>query len=249
MECKKCLLPVVTKDQPYVYCNALCAAVHHAACVGLNTAELAAVSPPHKNSCWMCDECLVEFVQWRKERNEKMNEPIAATAPEHNEPKCVLQRDVDELKAKVDSILSVITSHENNHTDAWIRHSTPKSSRPMECGSSEVTVASETASRLPDSICENENFDLLLTNIDGSVSEEDVQLMVCRCLGTRDNECINVRKLVPRWVDCSAFDYISFKIVLNRKWKSVAMMPSTWPRNIRFREFKKVRFPWKPDIL
>nr|XP_029720845.1 uncharacterized protein LOC115262586 [Aedes albopictus] len=186
MECKKCLLPVVTKDQPYVYCNALCAA-----------------------------------------------------------PKCVLQRDVDELKAKVPNLLPGL----NNHTDAWIRHSTPKSSRPMECGSSEVTNASETASRLPDSICENENFDLLLTNIDGSVSEEDVQLMVCRCLGTRDNECINVRKLVPRWVDCSAFDYISFKIVLNRKWKSVAMMPSTWPRNIRFREFKKVRFPWKPDIL
>ncbi|XP_062712760.1 uncharacterized protein LOC134289936 [Aedes albopictus] len=248
MECKKCLLPVVTKDQPHIYCNALCAAVYHAACVKLNTAELAAVSPPNKNSCWMCDECLVEFVQWRKEHSEKIKEPIAATVPE---PTCVLQRDVDELKAKVASILSVITSHENNHSDttSWIRHSTPNSSRQKEGGTSEIANASDTASRLPDSICVDENFDLLLTNIDGSVSEEEVHLMVSRCLGTLDNERINVRKLVPRWVDCDALDYVSFKVVLNRKWKSAAMMSSTWPKNIRFREFKKVRCPWKPDIL
>ncbi|XP_029713426.1 uncharacterized protein LOC115260661 [Aedes albopictus] len=246
MECKKCLLPVVTKDQPYIYCNALCAAIYHAACVGLNTAELAAVSPPNKNSCWMCDVCLVEFVQWRKEHSEKMNEPIAATVPE---PTYVLQRDVDELKAKVASILSVITSHENNHSDTRICHSTPNSSRQKEEGTSEISNAFDTASRLPDSICDDENFDLLLTNIDGSVSEEDVHLMVSRCLGTFENERINVRKLVPRWVDCSALDYVSFKIVLNRKWKSAAMMSSTWPKNIRFREFKKLRCPWKPDVL
>ncbi|XP_029731753.2 uncharacterized protein LOC115268007 [Aedes albopictus] len=190
MECKKCLLPVATKDQPYIYCNALCAA-----------------------------------------------------------PTYVLQRDVDELKAKVASILSVITSHENNHSDTRICHSTPNSSRQKEEGTSEIAHAFDTASRLPDSICDDENFDLLLTNIDGSVSEEDVHLMISRCLGTFENERINVRKLVPRWVDCSALDYVSFKIVLNRKWKSAAMMSSTWPGNIRFREFKKLRCPWKPDIL
>ncbi|XP_062715746.1 uncharacterized protein LOC134291686 [Aedes albopictus] len=247
MECKKCLLPVITKDQPYIYCNGLCAAVHHANCVGLNKAELAAVSPPNKNSCWLCDDCLDEFVQWRKERTEKTNHPIAETIPE---PQCVqLQRDVDELKTKVESILSGIVSHSNHRSDTWIRHSTPNSSRQEESGSSVITSAFNSTNRIPDSGSENENFDLLLSNIHGSVSEEDVQHMVSRCLGTRDDECINVRKLVPRWVDCSTLDYISFKIVLHRKWKSTAMMPSIWPKNIKFREFKKIRCPWRPDIL
>lgn len=53
------------------------------------------------------------------------------------------------------------------------------------------------------------------------------------------HECKNVKKLVPRWVDCSSLDSILFKIVLDHEWKSSPMMSSTWPNNIKFREFKK----------
>lgn len=246
MDCKKCHLPVYTKDQPFIYCNGLCAAVHHATCVGINKVELAAVSPPNKNSFWLCDECLVEFVRWRKERCEI--ESVSIVIPD-SEPKCVLERDVKELKSKVESILTLLASQENVHADSVIRFSTPNLSRILDDTVRESTI-NETPSvpvRLSDSAGGDESFDLLLTNIDASVSEEDVQRMVCRCLGASDNECNNVRKLVPRWIDCSTLDFVSFKIVLDRKWKSAAMTSSTWPKNIKFREFRRKMCTWKPD--
>lgn len=252
MDCKKCRLSVRTKDQPYLYCNGLCAAIYHATCAELNEVELAAVSPPNKNSFWLCDECLAEFVQWRKERCEKKLEPVALV---NSEPKCVLQRDVDDLKNKVESILSALASYTNCHADSLSQHSTPNSSQPSgfelkEANlNSEGSFVSDAANQLPNSVDEDDNFSLLLTNIDGSVSEEDVRRMVYRCLGVRENECKTVRKLVPRWVDCTTLDFVSFKIVLDRKWKSPAMMSSTWPNNIKFREFKKRLCTWKPDAV
>lgn len=171
MDCKKCYLPVNTKDQQYIYCNGLCAAVHHAICVGLNTVQLAAVSPPNKNSFWLCDECLVEFVRWRKERCE-MESVSIASAPDP-EPKCVLERDVEELKSKVETILSMLASH----ADSVVRHSTPTSSIVFDDtvkGSNLISETSYAPSRLSESIGGDDNFDLLLTNINATVSEEDV---------------------------------------------------------------------------
>ncbi|XP_021709635.1 uncharacterized protein LOC110679416 [Aedes aegypti] len=189
MDCKKCHLPVNTKDQQYIYCN----------------------------------------------------------APDP-EPKCVLERDVEELKSKVETILSMLASH----ADSVVRHSTPTSSIVFDDtvkGSNLISEMSYAPGRLSESIGGVDNFDLLLTNINATVSEEDVQRMVCRCLGARDNECNNVKKLVPRWVDCSTLDFVSFKIVLDRKWKPAAMMSSTWPKNIKFREFKRRLCTWKPDDM
>nr|XP_029710564.1 uncharacterized protein LOC115256359 [Aedes albopictus] len=252
MDCKKCRLPVITKDHPYIYCNGLCAAVHHAACVGLNNVELASVSPPNKNNMWLCDECVVEFVQWRKERSENKKCSIAESV---SEPKCPLQRDVEELKNKVESMRLVLASHGAFNVDAEIRHSTPdapNSSRQMSSNSRSREISDvlpDASDRLIDSIREDESYDLLLTNIDGSVTEDDIQRMVFRSLGAHDNEFIHVRKLVPRWVDCSTLDYISFKVVLNRKWKSSAMLSTTWPQNVKFREFRKIRCTWRPELV
>lgn len=254
MDCKKCLLPVKTKDHPYIYCNGLCAAVHHAACVGLNTNDLAAVSPPKKNNMWLCDECLIEFVQWRQERTDIKNVSIAEPVPLPNqlEQKCPLQRDIEELKNTVESIRLALASHERFNSDARSRHSTPNTtnlSQQMDSGLGEMSNVPDALGRSTDSIREDDSFDLLLTNIDGNVSEEDIQRMVARSLGARDNEIIHVKKLVPRWVDCSTLDYISFKVVLNHKWKVSAMLSATWPKNVRFREFRKVRCPWRPETV
>ncbi|XP_062534865.1 uncharacterized protein LOC134204057 [Armigeres subalbatus] len=151
-----------------------------------------------------------------------------------DEPKCVLHDDIIELKAKIDSIMSMLSSNGECSSDTVMKLSTPNQQTLLD-DSARVSNGA------------NYSFALLLTNIDSSVSEDDVQVMVSRCLGACDTECKSIRKLVPRWVDTSSLDYISFKIVLNRKWKSIAMMPSTWPRNVKSREFRQRQCTWKPD--
>ncbi|XP_062562247.1 uncharacterized protein LOC134225853 [Armigeres subalbatus] len=245
MDCKKCHHAVLTKEQPHIYCNGTCAEVYHATCVGLNKEQLAAVSPPYRNSFWLCDDCFTEFVQWRNEKKER--NVSTANVQKSVGPKCVLHDDIIELKAKVDSIMSMLSSNGECNLDTVMKHSTPNQivcSDPFTSGSSDQTALDDSA-RVSNSA--NDSFALLLTNIDSSVSEDDVQVMVSRCLGACDTECKSIRKLVPRWVDTSSLDYISFKIVLNRKWKSKAMMPSTWPRNVKSREFRQRQCTWKPD--
>lgn len=252
MDCKKCFARVATKEEQFIHCNGPCGVIFHAACVGLDKVDLAAVSPPKRNSFWLCDECLAKFVLWRTERKEEKKESIAPT--DRTEPKSILQRDVDDLKAKVDSILSVLSASSNCSLDTVMLHSTPTSSRHFDnalreaaCGG--TSCVADASERSSNTTAGDENFSLLLTNIDSSVSEEDVQMMVSQCLGVCDTECKYVKKLVPRWVDSSTLDYISFKIVLNCKWKTIAMKSSTWPKNIRFREFRRRQCTWKPDTL
>lgn len=202
---------------------------YHAVCVGLSKDQLAAVSPPNKNSFWLCDECLNEFVQWRKEREEEQQSGSCVHIDQQppSEP-CVLHRDVDELKAKVESIMHIPTSNAKCSPDTIMRHSTPKSSMHFNSGpvpntSCETSHTPNTSQRLSESTDVNENFALLLTNIDGSVTEEDVQLMVAQCLGACNDECKNVKTLVSRWVDCISLDYVSFKIELSSKWRTTAV--------------------------
>ncbi|XP_062702089.1 uncharacterized protein LOC134285415 [Aedes albopictus] len=273
MNCKKCVLPVDTRSQPFIHCNGLCAAIHHAACVGLENADLAAVSPPKRNSFWLCDDCFAEFICWRNERTESAKGSSAR--PDHSlsqKQEYAPQRDVDELKAKVECLLlSTLTTTASCHPNTeMIRHSTPNSSRQPDREMSGINDSSVTPSasvpvvseRSTDSTVGDENFsekDPLRTfapcellpriTLDGNVSEEDIQLMVARCLGACDAECRNVRKLVPRWVDCSALDYVSFKVILHCKWKATAMMSTTWPRYVKFREFRRRECTWKPDIV
>lgn len=93
----------------------------------------------------------------------------------------------------------------------------------------------------------NESFALYLTNIDSSVSESDINLMVSRCLEVSNEDRIDVKKLVPKWVDCSKLDFVSFKVVLHEKWKLQSLIASTWPRGVKFREFvNRFDHTWKP---
>ncbi|XP_062703808.1 uncharacterized protein LOC134286241 [Aedes albopictus] len=253
MDCGKCLQLVETNAQPFVYCNGMCGRVFHATCVGVEIDDLPAVSPPKRNSFWLCDECFDEFLQWRETHKKSPPQIQTSRAPE-----CDLHRDVEVLKAKVEAIMTTLSANIASPPDNAIRHSTPVSSLQIDCGSREISSQCETSSspnqteRFTNALNgddRDDSFALMLTNIDCNVTEEDVQQMVSRCLGARYAECNNVRKLVPRWIDCSNLDYISFKVVLSRKWKPAAMTSSTWPKNVKFREFKRRQTTWKPSDL
>lgn len=233
MICAKCHLHIAKGKLSYIVCNGLCNRTYHA------------VSPPNKNSFWLCDDCLNEFVKWRTDQ-KKADISIA-------DSKSTLQLEVEELKTKVASIMSTLSANATNNSVTSVdRHSTPCSSSHLENGTrgrdhSGLSFTPDISSCLSDPGVGNGDFELLLTNIDGRVTESQIQHMVSRGLDVCETECKNVRKLVSRWIDCSTLDYVSFKVILDHKWKPKALKSSTWPANIRFREFVKRNCTWKPE--
>lgn len=113
---------------------------------------------------------------------------------------CVVD-DIADLKGKVNQILFTLSSMkpDSDATVNTMQQSTPVS-LPLRTGddSSCVAAAGQSSSRLdPESMIveEDQNFSLLLTNIDRSVTEKNVSLMVSQCLGVCDTECSNVKKI------------------------------------------------------
>lgn len=73
------------------------------------------------------------------------------------------------------------------------------------------------------------------------------KLMVARALGLSDPESINVAKLVSKWKSHLNLDFISFKVLLPTELKLRALTPTTWPRNVRYRECIRRNNTWKPS--
>lgn len=118
-------------------------------------------------------------------------------------------------------------------------HSTPVSSC-MSLDASKVRSDSGDPFRKKDG-CSTMNrdhvFSFVLSNIGNRVTEHDIDVLVSQSLKMTKSDYVEVTKLVPRWKSCKKLDYISFKVVLDEKWKSSALNVSTWPRKIKIREF------------
>lgn len=97
---------------------------------------------------------------------------------------------------------------------------------------------------------QKDTFSLFLSNIHSYANISDVECMVRKSIGIEDEEEIKVSKLVPSWKDVSQLEYVSFKIVLNVRWKKTALSLSTWPTGIKFREFVCLsRTIWSPNVI
>lgn len=197
-----------------------------------------------KGIVWLCGECTDAFAKW-KEISTKPTIPVAET----------VSSEIVDLKTKVDAIIATLTSITQNNVSSSpvIRHSTPVSYSQLSNGIRTETNSSSTADfsgvEADPMLHTDRNFALLLTNIHNTVSGRDIQQMVSRSLGSSNEfECCSVKKLVPEWVDSNTLDYISFKVVLSEKWKTIAMCPSTWPEGIKFREFVRRRKTWNPNM-
>ena len=77
------------------------------------------------------------------------------------------------------------------------------------------------------------------------VSEAEVKMMVCECVGAPIDDCYKTAKLVSKDVDSRTIDCVSFRVDLNVKWKEKALDAATWPCGIKFRQF--VNRTWKPS--
>lgn len=249
MECNKCSVIVKTRDEPFIVCYGKCSKLFHADCVGLSRDHLFSLSVmKRKGAVWLCEECTNDFTEWKDVPKCETSEPVAKLV-DHE-----ICEEISELKTKINKImvtLSSITCVSNSSVDA-VHHSTPISSRELTNGSNthyDSRCVADHAGNESERMETEQNFSLLLTNFDVCVREDDVRLMVSQCLGASSADCKTVKKLVPIGVDYNSLDYVSFRIILNEKWRTIAMRSSTWPKSIKFREFvKRQHATWKPDL-
>lgn len=210
----------------YTICEGKCAGWFHATCVGLSEAALCVLS---KNILWMCDVCAYDFYRARDANGKQHSAEQSAS----------IVHELEELKSQVSEINDAIARITLSVTPSVPidRHSTPidspKTLQNINTCSTRINA--------------DETFSLVLTNIDRCVTEKEIAHLVSCSLCAAEDECLNVSKLVPKWKNCEDLDYISFRVVLDKRWKSAALMPMTWPRGVKFREFaNRHNETWKP---
>lgn len=250
MQCNKCSCTIDRNNERYTICEGACAKRYHATCVGLSEATVSAFFS--KNVLWMCDQCLLDFCTVRdaNSSNEIIREEDIETCCKHQ---TTCETEIEELKEKVDNIIYTLAAMATQNTQLQPtpdngHHSTPVSTsvhfsnllNGTKNGNESMSDNSDLAQSDFD-----DTFSLFVTNIDRAAKETDVERLVCSCLNIVDSSNIRVRRLVSKQ-RLHEQDYISFKIVLDKKLKPLAMNPSTWPRNVKFREFENRRTFWKP---
>lgn len=244
VKCSKCAVVIYTELALYVVCSGTCGNSFHIACAGMSRDHLRAL---RHGLMWMCNECLPAFNNWKNSQQK--------TIPPTDLDK--LHCEIAELKSQVSLIVDTLqrTSNDTSVESLQLRHSTPITTAKI-CVSNDVyecDTKNDNQSRRSQPTDDVQTkvigacFSLLLTNISNNVLEDDIEAMVCRCLGAPVEDCLNVVKLVSKRTDCRLLDYISFKVKLKEKWKDLALRNSTWPEGIEFREFEHRRkIVWKP---
>lgn len=248
MQCNKCMHTIDRKRERYTVCEGKCAKRYHAKCVGLSEATVCALFS--KNILWMCDECLMDFCN---SRDGNVDSQEADTCCTHQS---TCEAEIEELKIKVNDIMEALGTMVFETTQQQLdrqkqQHSTPVSS-PVHSShllhgtrdTSACATMSDDSSPMSDS---GETFSLFVTNIDRNATDLDVKNLACKCLNAVDRSQVRVRRLVSKQNE-NELDYVSFKIDFDKNWKALALKPSTWPKNVRFRAFENRCTVWKPNI-
>lgn len=230
--CEKCSLAINMDTDLYTVCEGKCAKSFHADCVGVTEDQLCAFS---NNIVWICDSCMVLFCRYRERTNAD-----AATCTEMSRP---LEDEINDLKSTVAEIVQTLAEVVRRQDPIVpYQHSTPVSSPKLHEGNNMTTGCTSKQTDI-----DSDEFSLYLTNIDRNATEEDISVMVSRSLDAPISSCRDVVKLVPKEKCTNTIDYISFKIVLNGKLKTLALNECTWPKGIKFREFvSRSNETWKP---
>lgn len=218
-------------------CEGRCAKRFHCECVSVSEDQMCAFTT---NILWICDGCLKDFHKYR--------ERVFTDSATDASPDTSVQDAILDLKSTVSGIVETLAKVIQKTGTIAPHSSTPVSSPKLFDGTAEIFGNASDNNGTQEASEERRDFSLYLTRIDRCVTETDISHLVSRSLAAPLSSCSNVVKLVPKWKDVSNLDYVSFKIVLNAKWKSKALSVSTWPRRVKFREFfDRSDETWKPN--
>lgn len=244
-QCGKCSLSINVNDDLYTVCEGHCAKWFHATCVDITEDDMCALSG---NIIWICDACMVLFCRIR--------ERIHADATTNTESSRSVEDEIIDLKRTVTEIANTLANVMQKSDEAVpIHHSTPVSSPKLPNRTTVTDVIASARSEEPSQCslqipeAESDTFSLYLTNIDKSATENDISVLISRSLNVPLSCCTDVLKLVPKHKNMRLLDYVSFKVVLSRDLKPLALSATTWPKRIKYREFvNRMNETWSPSL-
>lgn len=226
----------------------------HGACVGLTKENICSING---NVIWLCDDCLSAFYDHQK-KLWMTEDPPADDAPQKlYETVADLTDKIANIEKMLSAMSTVNESSISPSNSSVPQHSTPIRQAKLRNGSRRNETNCSIQNCLPrpqrssDSSCSvrhsEDSFSLFLTNIDGQVTEEEINVLVAESLGVEGSQSFHVKKLVPKWMKDDSLDYASFKVTVDPKFKSAMLQESTWPTGIKYREFiERPRNTWKP---
>lgn len=217
-------------------CELFCEDRHrfHARCVGLTYDEGCACL--HSNITWMCDSCkhTIDYGRFRRPQPELQANELA------------MKSDVSYLKTEVERISKIVSqlapiASLSTTSDEHVSH-------PNTTNTSASTFSPLSSTKITDqrNAVNDSEVQLFISNIANDVTENDIRTMVCETIGAE--RVLEVKCLISPGKDLSAYDYISFKVVVDEKHRYSALNTSVWPTGVRCREFRDRRKPvWRPS--
>lgn len=238
--CKQCSL-VIAPGLNSIGCEGFCTDVYHASCVKMSYEELIKYSRSH-NMWWMCNSCSDKKVQQRSNRSASMKEAEPTTSAPKVDVITRIDGEIEALKQQVIAIhqslaISTATSSrivDSPAVDRSAASSSSSSSLKTLPNIQQGTKGTSSPSSIVEQQSTNDRFWLFLTRIKNYVTEREVLKLVCEALSTDD---VIVKRLVPAWKDSCSMPFVSFKVGINVRLKRTALLPSSWPRGLHFREF------------
>lgn len=244
--CGKCALPLSGMDE-HIVCDG-CSKQYHLICMNMNPYQLR-VCVEFNNVLWLCDNCLASF---RKQRSMSKND---VTVRDHDQNASNIERTVSQLQSEFATMKQCFAElkqsfnggqNTNDNTVDVPSTSTPQGNSCR--GRSFSLHSNDTAHLQRGSNAEistgSRKFWLFFTKVAKHVSTDAIGEMVKHSLETNDKP--EVMRLVPRWSNLENLRYVSFKVGIDWKHRGKAIMESTWPTGLLFREFEHRESCWEP---
>lgn len=238
--CKHCS-NVIASGVDCVGCEGFCNNFFHASCVKLSHEDLIQYRRV-SNFWWLCNQCSDMMHKHRDDRSMLVQPDIIDRSPKTNDI-IRIDDEISKLKEQIadihqsllqSTVPSVETNVLNEHRP--LAESSPSSllSYPDIQRGTKLNSSSQGSSVVRQRNA-NDRFWLFFSRVTNCVDEHQISKLVSDSLETNDAD---VKKLVPAGKDVLSMPYVSFKVGVNARFKELALLPSTWPTGLRFREFK-----------
>lgn len=247
--CCECALHIGNLEERVV-CDG-CYKKYHLSCAKMNPYQLR-VCLEFDNVLWLCNKCLSSFRE-QQSASSKTDLIVQGKVNDNKTNDNEIDLVVQELQAEISSIKESFDKLQRTFNSGcqWISDNTvlPSTSTPQGNinrnnsfnDTSQLMVGSN-AERVSTS---PRTFWIFFTRVAKHVSSDTMRQMVSNSLQLEDQP--QIVRLVPHWINNESLRYVSYKIGVNWKYREKALLASTWPVGLQFRQFVHHEFNyWEP---
>lgn len=238
-------------NETHVKCGGFCKAIFHPKCTGLSADALEMVKDINQ-VFWFCPSCtsLMKDMRFRNTVQAAQEAGHEQASNYHGDILAQLKSEIlTELKSEIQTNFTklmnsnLLTPKATNRVIleprftkkrrlfSMTNDSVPVTKPNLLLGTGSTLSPSSEIKTVPKP---QPKFWLYLSRIAPDVSADQIGELTKKRLETND---VQVARLVPKGRDISSLSFVSFKIGINAELKSRALLSSTWPKGILYREF------------